>query len=58
VYADVAERIRKLAESTFSASGLRLTAPTFFSRISGDKAPDQIAVNGQRENPAAKGHLG
>jgi len=39
VYADVAERIRKLAESTFSASGLRLTAPTFFSRISGDKAP-------------------
>ena len=60
VYADVVERIRLLAESTFgvssggratgggtrgaklaaaSAARLHLTAPTFFSRISGDKQP-------------------
>ena len=59
VYAEVVERIRLLAESTFavgssgeaggateaatdraaSAARLHLTAPTFFSRISGDKQP-------------------
>ena len=39
VYADVVERIRRLAEATFRAEGLYLTAPTFFSRISSDKPP-------------------
>jgi len=39
VYADLVERIRRLAEATFGASGLQLTEPTFFSRISGDRPP-------------------
>lgn len=42
VYEDVVRRIAALAESTFgvsSAKKLHLTAPTFFSRISGDKRP-------------------
>lgn len=39
VYAGVTERIRRHAEIIFGSSGLKLTAPTFFSRISGDKPP-------------------
>jgi hypothetical protein len=46
VYAEVVERIRLLAERTFGFGGgaggkpkLHLTAPTFFSRISGAKKP-------------------
>ena len=40
VYSDVVERIRSLAEKTFSPTRkIHLTAPTFFSRISGDKPP-------------------
>jgi len=39
VYAELVERIRRLAEATFHAEGLHLTAPTFFSRISSDKPP-------------------
>lgn len=40
VYADVVQRIAALAESRFGVtSRLHLTAPTFFSRISGDKPP-------------------
>jgi hypothetical protein len=40
VYADVVQRIAALAESKFGVSTrLHLTAPTFFSRISGDKPP-------------------
>ena len=52
VYVEVVERIRALAERTFGVGGraagakaaararrLHLTAPTFFSRISGDKEP-------------------
>lgn len=47
VYADVVERVRQLAERTFGVGAsksarprrLHLTAPTFFSRISGEREP-------------------
>ena len=47
VYAEIVERVRALAETTFRVGGaaarsdarLHLTAPTFFSRISGDREP-------------------
>jgi hypothetical protein len=42
IYGTMAERIRRKAEQTFGSSGLQLTAPTFFSRIDGDK-PAKIA---------------
>ena len=43
VYSDVVERIRSLAERTFSPTRkIHLTAPTFFSRISGDKPPKTL----------------
>ena len=43
VYADMVGRILREAEQTFGVSGLRLTAPTFFSRISADSRPEAAA---------------
>ena len=39
VYAELADRVRELAMRTFGLPRLWLTSPTFFARISADKAP-------------------
>lgn len=39
VYGKVTQRLALLVEQTFGVSGVMLTAPTFFSRISADRPP-------------------
>ena len=39
VYQELTRRVAAEVESTFGVSGVKLTSPTFFSRISADKPP-------------------